>query len=268
MKDRSEGDLLFLINALLDQNYLKRSEGDYPVLQWTELSRAVISGSTKVILRRFKSVSERIIQRQMMREANEFDYDRELFQELALLRRKWAVDTHVPPFVVFGDTVLREMAVHYPTTQEAMLALNGVGPAKWEKYGQSFIDLIQAYCFKHPNISKKKMRGPIVPGKNLSSAESARLFQMGDSVEEIAQKRKLSPRTILDHLAEQIALGNDLNISTLVSVEKQESINKAIAVVGVESYTPMKKALPEDFTYDEIKLVAAFKRRYVLKSHS
>ena len=257
MKDRSEGDLLSLIHTLLDQGYLKRSEGDYPVLQWTEQARGVTSGAAKVILRRYKSLPDRVVQHQV----NLPDYDRELFKELVLLRRKWASDTHVPPFVVFGDKVLMEMAAQYPATQEAMLDINGVGPAKWEKYGQSFVELIQAYCLKHPNISKKKAGLRIVPERKVSSEESAKLFQMGNSVQEIAQKRKLSPNTILDHLAEQITCGKDLDISKLVSLEKQESIHKVIATVGVEKLSPIKQALPDDFTYDEIKLVAAFERR-------
>lgn len=261
MKDQSEGDLLFLINALLDQGYLKRSEGDYPVLQWTEHTRNVTSGGQKVILRKYKSLSERMITREALKSSHEWDYDRELFKELVLLRRKWAADTNVPAFVVFGDRVLIEMAVHYPTSQEAMLALNGIGPAKWEKYGESFLNTIQAYCLKHPNLPKKKVSYRTAPVKNASSEESAKLFQAGNSIEEIASKRNLSPRTILDHLAEQITFGKDLNIGTLVSIEKQEHIRKAIAAVGVEKLTPIKQALPEEYTYDEIKLVAAFSRR-------
>lgn len=262
MKDQSEGDLLNLIHALLDQGFLKRSEGDYPVLQWTEQSRGVTSGTTQVILRRYKSLSERIIQREALREANEWDYDRELFKELVILRRKWALDTQVPPYVIFGDKVLIEMAVHYPTTQEALMALSGVGPIKWEKYGQSFIDLIQAYCLKNPKRSPKKLyehRTP--PIKNASSEESVKLFLMGNTIEAIAQKRSLSPKTILDHLAEQITLGKDIDISTLVSIEKQEQIKKVISTLGVEKLSPIKQALPEDFTFDEIKLVVAFSRR-------
>ncbi len=268
MKDRSEGDLLFLINNLLDQGYLKRNGDDYPVLQWTELSRGVTSGSAKVVSRKYKSISERLAKRQLVRDANKLNYDRELFKELADLRKKWAADTHVPAFVVFGDKVLMEMASRYPTTKESMLAVNGLGPAKWEKYGQSFIDLILSYRSKHLNIPQKNMRDSKTQEKNLSSEESARLFGMGNSVEEIAKIRTLSPRTILDHLAEQIVLGQDLDISTLVSAEKQEGINKAIAVVGVEKLSPIKNALSEDYTYDEIKLVAAFHRRVNTKSRS
>jgi ATP-dependent DNA helicase RecQ len=264
MQERTEGDILSVINTLLDQGYLKRTEGEYPVLQWTERSREVTSGSAKVILRKYKSFSERSVQRHKMQHYE--NYDRELFKELVALRKKWAMETHVPPFVVFGDRVLMEMASRYPATQEAMLSLNGVGPAKWEKYGQSFLELIQAYCLKYPHLSQKGICGQVVL-KNSSSDESARLFQGGNSVEEIAKKRRLSPKTILDHLVEQITWGIDLDISTLVPIEKQERIQKAIAAVGGEKLSPIKQALPEEFTYDEIKLVAAFKRRAQSGTH-
>lgn len=262
MRDQSEGDLLLVINALLDQGYLKRSEGDYPLLQWTERSREVTSGATKMMIRRFKSFSERIVRRnQNTNDTIESDYNPKLFKELVALRTEWATNTQVPPFVVFGDRTLMEMAFRYPTTRESMLGINGLSLTKWEKYGQSFVDCIQAFCNTYPDTAKTQTKRPMFLETSPSSVESARLFRLGQSIAQIAQQRKLSPGTILDHLVEQITLGADLDISALVPASRQESINQAITAVGLEKLRPIKEALPEDFTYEEIKLVAAFKRR-------
>jgi len=161
MKEYAEEDLYFYINALIDLGYLKRSEGDYPVLQWTDHSRNVTSGASKVMLRKVKRLpvtprqtkrnagSSKEIVLNSKRSNNDLQYDRDLFKELATLRLKLAINAQVPAFIIFGDRVLIEMSNFYPTTHEAMLAINGVGPAKWEKYGQAFLEIIKDYCQKH-----------------------------------------------------------------------------------------------------------------------
>ena len=66
--------------------------------------------------------------------------------------KKLAESAHVPPFVVFSDRTLHEMARHYPTTDETMLAISGVGEMKLRKYGAAFMTVIEAFCRAHPNL--------------------------------------------------------------------------------------------------------------------
>ncbi len=140
MKEYSEGDLHYYIDALIDLGYLKRSKGEYPVLQWTDSSRDVTNGAVKVMLRKKT--------RQLTRKHDPQNtaYDKVLFNELAALRLKWAQEMQVPAFVIFGDRSLIEMATAYPRTEEEMLQVNGVGPSKWLKYGPSFLDVIIKHC--------------------------------------------------------------------------------------------------------------------------
>lgn len=96
--------------------------------------------------------------------------------------------------------------------------------------------------------------------KSNSSEKTAELFLRGETVEAIAQQRGLAKSTIVDHLSEQIQLGKNLDIGSVIDEKKQKTIREVMAEVGSEKLTPIKERLPE-FTYAEICLVAAFSRR-------
>ena len=70
--------------------------------------------------------------------------DRGLFEHLRALRREVAQEREVPPYVVFSDATLRELAAVRPSTRRAMLAIRGVGSHKLEEFGQAFLDAIAA----------------------------------------------------------------------------------------------------------------------------
>jgi len=73
------------------------------------------------------------------------NYDRKLFALLKNLRRRLAEEEDVPPYVVFNDASLAEMAQWQPTTEEELLKINGVGRTKLKKYGDEFLSLLKEY---------------------------------------------------------------------------------------------------------------------------
>ena len=75
----------------------------------------------------------------------ELDYDQDLFDTLWALRKRLADDAVVPPYVIFSDITLAEMASYHPTTPEALLRINGVGRLKLQHYGAPFIEEIKSY---------------------------------------------------------------------------------------------------------------------------
>ncbi len=144
MKEYSEEELRYYIGALLTQGFLEKTEGDYPILRWTPTSPQLINGKTLFLLKKQK--------RTVTQKEKKFDlqYDQELFTSLSLLRRKLAEEAKVPAFVIFGDRSLMEMATHLPSSEEAMLSINGCGPIKWAKYGRQFLDIILKFKSLHP----------------------------------------------------------------------------------------------------------------------
>ena len=74
------------------------------------------------------------------------NYDKRLFKELRPCASRSPRDEEVPPYVVFNDATLVEMAQLMPMTEDEMLAINGVGHRKLERFGEAFMDLIIEYC--------------------------------------------------------------------------------------------------------------------------
>lgn len=140
MPEFSEGEIRYFIEALIEQGFLTKSTGDYPVLQWTDTSLDLTRGKVRFMThRKSKNTVE-------PKKREDLACDSILFNELSELRRRLAKEAHVPAFVVFGDRTLIEMAKIYPSTREALLKINGVGPIKWQKYGQLFLETIVKHC--------------------------------------------------------------------------------------------------------------------------
>ena len=73
-------------------------------------------------------------------------YNQELFDLLRTLRKQIADEGGIPPYVVFSDRTLHDMAAQYPRTAETMLTVSGVGEVKLERYGRQFLRLIDRFC--------------------------------------------------------------------------------------------------------------------------
>jgi ATP-dependent DNA helicase RecQ len=86
-------------------------------------------------------------------------------------------------------------------------------------------------------------------------------YQQGLSVEEIAQKRGFSPRTIVTHLSELLEMKQPVDIDRLVSPEQQKLILQAMQTVGDDSLKTIREHLGEEYGYEEIQLVRSWWRR-------
>lgn len=145
LKDTPSKALTNWIFQLVDQGLLDRTPGEYPVLVLNDASWEVMRGERNVKLRMPKAVVTKT------RAAAESwkGVDRDLFERLRELRMELARKNGSPPFMIFGDASLRDMARRRPTTSESFLAIHGVGAAKLKKYGKRFTKAIEEYCGVH-----------------------------------------------------------------------------------------------------------------------
>ena len=247
MKNQSVRQITDFIDFLTARQYMDLSDGQFPVLKLTEAGKEVLMGR------------EKVMRKETVR-ASVHAPDSELFQELRELRKQIAGEENVPPFIIFSDAVLKEMASLLPETKEALLAVKGVGSQKEEKYGSRFLTVIAAYKKNHPSNpgEQKKSRTQNQGSRSQDShLESYKLFSEGHSVNEIAAARGLSPTSIENHLSRCASEGMDLDMGRIVTDEQRSSILEAAARIGAERLKPLKESLPEDISYFMIKAVLA-----------
>ncbi len=130
-----------LIHQLIHRGYLVQDVAAYSVLKLTASARTLLRGEERLILARPR-VRVRSLEKRRRPQADDFDYDEALFDALRRRRRQLAEAEGVPPYIIFGDVTLAEMAAKMPTDESAMLRISGVGKHKLRRFGGEFIDEI------------------------------------------------------------------------------------------------------------------------------
>ncbi|TVX96489.1 DNA helicase RecQ [Cohnella terricola] len=150
LKHMAEKPLVQLIHALVADGYLRMSDTAYPVVQLMEPVLEVMRGEARV----YRKVEPEAPP--VSRSGSRYGSSRgsgsaapvaneELFAALRQLRKRIADGEGLPPFVIFHDATLREMCEAMPRTERELRTVKGVGAAKYEKYGQAFLELIRTY---------------------------------------------------------------------------------------------------------------------------
>lgn len=153
LSPRSLREILSLMDSLLGKGYLEVTEGEYPLLALTHTGEAFLREGGKISVwvpeqeeKRALSSPRRKLERRREEEMTERP---ELYETLRSLRAKLASRAGVPAYVVFTDRALREMAGLLPLDEQELLAVNGVGRAKLEKYGGEFLRVLNEYAEEH-----------------------------------------------------------------------------------------------------------------------
>ena len=124
---------------LMQQGYLTMTGGQYPVLILTEKSHSVLFGEEKVWLTPF--VERRI---EKIKD-QDFPINEKLFERLRQLRKRIADERNVPPYIIFHDTTLKDMASRVPTSWGELATIFGMGESKLKRYGPRFLKEIVAF---------------------------------------------------------------------------------------------------------------------------
>ena len=144
MKEYSDSAISEIIMTLVSSGYIHMTHDKYPVLKLTSKSADVLSGKTK--LHHKKHLLQRKDEKEKASKSiksGNIDFDIELFEKLKQYRYKIAQEKGLPPYVIFHDIALKEMAAYLPVNKESFLEIKGVGEKKYENYGEGFIDIIR-----------------------------------------------------------------------------------------------------------------------------
>ena len=144
MKEYSDSAISEIIMTLVSSGYIHMTHDKYPVLKLTSKSADVLSG--KIKLHHKKHLLQKKDEKEKASKSikgGNIDFDIELFEKLKQYRYKIAQEKGLPPYVIFHDIALKEMAAYLPVNKESFLEIKGVGEKKYENYGEGFIDIIK-----------------------------------------------------------------------------------------------------------------------------
>jgi len=249
-----------IAREMIQLEILRVEGARYPLLKLTGKSSDVMAGMEMVQLRK-PDVDVQITPGQ----AAGAKSDPELFKRLKKLRKTLADKENIPPYAIFADTSLRQMAASRPRTHAELLNITGVGEYKLEQYGDIFLTGIAGKdnVLRRPNGAGTTPKSPPLARTAASDALSATLLETLDlyrqnlSIDEIAELRSLSVSTIASHFEKLVLTGEIDSIDEWVAPDKHQVIQKTINDVGSKYLSRIKAKLGEDYSYGEIKLVRA-----------
>ncbi|MCX9083440.1 MAG: DNA helicase RecQ [Candidatus Methanoperedens sp.] len=244
------------IRELIQRDFLKL-EGEYPVLKLCQKGRDLLSGSkSNTSAEKIFLVKPHTLEKPANKQAagqNIFEDDvddRGLFEKLRILRKTLADAENYPPYMIFNDSSLKQMAAKRPCTPGDFRKITGVGDKKLEKYGSIFISEIRRFC-GGPGESSQPVK------KRPSELVTLEMLAQGMDLDLITITRNLSLNTIYGHIENLILAGENIDIESFVTKEKIKAISSAISEVGGGALKPIKERLGDNFSYGEIKLVRA-----------
>ena len=257
VRDFGVEDLRHILELLVGRGLLAKEAGEYPTLAVTAEGRKFLKRRERLTLIRPKPE----VGARAGRGPDRLDYDQALFDRLRALRKEIADKRGVPPFVVFGDVSLQQMAYYVPQSHESFSRISGVGETKLEEFGDAFLRVVRDHARKNglaerpvPPPRRERRRSAQTEGGTYQ--ETKRLFEQQLAIAEIAELRGVSKGTIAGHLERLIQAGEKLDLSHVLPGPDRVSAIEA-AFKGTESHllSPARDLLGDGYTYDELRLV-------------
>ena len=257
-KEYGYDDWLYLLSQMLHVGLIEIAYDDHNCLRVTEAGKKILFDGRKISLAMpqiklkpgEKTAHPRVVEKsktQILRE--------ELLQRLVALRRELAVQQGIPPYTLFSDLTLQQMAELRPLSDAELLEIEGVSERKLKLYGDAFIGEIRRF------VLEKTQAGERVTGSTYFISYD--LFKRGHLLEEIAELRGISPLTVISHLATMYERGELIDIRQWVSPEECDLIQGALPLFE-EPF--QMKAIHEHFderiNFDKIRFaIADFRRK-------
>jgi ATP-dependent DNA helicase RecQ len=249
-----------IIRQALILHFLEKEIENYGLLKVTAKGRAYLKDPYSVTLTEDREYSESDDSDDLMAQGKGVACDEELLALLKDLRRSVSKRLELPPFVIFQDPSLEDMAIQYPITLDELKSCQGVGEGKAKKYGTDFILLIKQY------VEEKEIARPqdfIVKSVVNKSGSKVFIIQSIDRkmmLEDIADVKGLSMDELLTEIEAIVNSGTKLNLNYYIDeVVDEDKITDIYTYFKEdaedETLEAAMAALGLDFTEEEVRLV-------------
>lgn len=214
------------LHQLINIGVIEVAYDNHYALRRGILADQVLYGGRKIDLVRPDDAPKPVVEKAKTKTETSRD---DLFEQLRALRKQLADEQNVPPYVIFTDTTLEDMARQRPTTPDALRNVSGVGERKLQLFGRQFLGIILDYVREQVQTGSKP--------KGSTQLITLDLYYRGLTIDQIAAERQLSPGSIAGHLVQLARAGHDLDLAdicdTYVNVIERSEIEQAIQTVGL-----------------------------------
>jgi ATP-dependent DNA helicase RecQ len=260
--DYSRAEWAAIGRELVRLGFLHQNAEQFNVVELTDTGRAALKSRQKIMLT--KAVTAGPVEHRV----GEIACDEALFEKLRWLRKRLADERAVPPYLIFSDITLRQMARLYPASDFELSRVSGIGEKKMREFGQIFLREIAAHLQRSPRqiFADDSFSASIssatkaAPGSTLLSdtvQNTLEFFRQGKSVSEIARLRGVKVGTIYGHLEQALLAGESINVNLLLPAAAQRDIADAFARHGFLSLAPIVESLAGKYGYGECRIVRA-----------
>jgi ATP-dependent DNA helicase RecQ len=257
MKDTDRKALTNILYQLIDNGVLARTADERPVLKLNEASWDVMRGRRAVRLVKAKTK----VGKTRFDEESWEGVDRPLFDEMRSLRRQIADNRGVPPYVIFSDATLRDMARLRPASPAALLTVRGVGERKLADLGELFLNLIATYCRDKGLEMDAGIITPALPQRvskvKDTKQKAFKMFASGAGIQEVAAATERAPSTVWGYLVEFVQAHPAQPLSAWLDDATYAVIVEAVKEVGTAYLKPIYEHLGGKVRYEHIRVALA-----------
>ena len=246
-----------VIRQALIAGYLKKEVENYGLLKVTAAGKRFIKHPTSFMIVEDNEFSD--VDDEDASEGRGSVLDPALYAMLKDLRRDVANKVKLPPYVIFMDTSLEQMATVYPITLEELQNIQGVGAGKARKFGKEFIELIKKHCKENEIERPEDLRVRTVAKKSMLKVKIIQGIDRQVALDDIANAQGLDFEELLDEIEAIVYSGTKINIDYFIEDVMDDDHVDDIYDYFMESESDDLDAamdeLGDDYTEDEVRLV-------------
>jgi ATP-dependent DNA helicase RecQ len=250
-----------LLRQCLIFGFLEKDIDNFGVVKITDKGMDFIENPHSVKLTKDHDYDEEVKEEQEQEEVQQAaGHDEALFEMLKALRKKMAKEKDLPPYVLFQDPSLKEMATTFPTKLDELAHVGGVGQGKAQKFGPPFLALIKKYVEDNDIMTASDVVVKSAVNKSKIKIYIIQQIDKKMDLEEIASSKGIDMRELMEEIEHICYSGTKLNldyyINGLLDEERQEEIYDYFMSASTDNIAVALKELgTDDYTEEDLRLM-------------